>query len=83
MAKELRGVAGGIPIVVAPVPQLDAAFAEMTEMAVEAADPSYLDGGDIPEEVVAGSSARRSLSFRSRHGAPSRSTRSSASTSPS
>jgi hypothetical protein len=54
LAKELRRVAGGIPVIVAPVPELDAAFAELVEMiGGKAAEPSYLDGGDIPEEVVA------------------------------
>jgi hypothetical protein len=54
LAKELRRVAGGIPIVVAPVPELDAAFAGLEEMVGGAAEPSYLYGGEIPEEVVTG-----------------------------
>jgi hypothetical protein len=53
LAKELRRVAGGIPIIVAPVPELDAAFAGLTEMVGGEAEPSYLYGGNIPEEVVA------------------------------
>src|SRR4051812_35665335 len=52
LAKELRRVAGGIPISVAPVPELDAAYAELTEMTGGQAQPSYLGGGDIPEDVV-------------------------------
>lgn len=53
LAKELRRAAGGIPIIVAPVPELDAAFAELSGMAAAEAQPSYLAGGNIPEEVVA------------------------------
>jgi len=53
LAKELRRVAGGIPIVVAPVPELDAAYAGLTEMAGQDAEPSYLNSGEIPEDVVA------------------------------
>jgi hypothetical protein len=52
LAKELRRAAGGIPVTVAPVPELDAAFAEMIGMTGGAAKPSYL-AGDVPEETVA------------------------------
>jgi hypothetical protein len=51
LAKELRRVVGGIPVMVAPVPELDAAFAEMSAMTGGAAKPSYLAG--VPEETVA------------------------------
>src|SRR3954447_7979172 len=53
LAKELRGVAGGIPITVAPVPELDAVFADLIEATAGEAKPSYLGGGTIPVEVVA------------------------------
>ncbi|MEA2326723.1 MAG: hypothetical protein QOE68_1682 [Thermoanaerobaculia bacterium] len=52
LAKELLPVAGGIPVSVAPVPELDAAFAEMIGMTGGTAKASYLEGG-IPEETVA------------------------------
>ena len=52
MAKELRRVAGGIPIGVEPIPELDAAFAEMAEKTGGAAKASYLAGG-VAEETVA------------------------------
>jgi hypothetical protein len=45
LAKELRRVA--------PVPELDAAFDELTETLGRESKPSYLYGGEIPEEVVA------------------------------
>jgi hypothetical protein len=50
LAKELRRVAGGIPIIVAPVPELDHAYAELTEMVGGEKQPSYLDG--VAEAVV-------------------------------
>jgi hypothetical protein len=50
-ARELRKSAGGIPIIVAPVPEVDAAFAELSE-AMESREPSYLGDGDISETVV-------------------------------
>jgi hypothetical protein len=53
LAKELRRVAGGIPITVAPVPELDAVFAELVEATAGEAKPSYLGAGTIPTEVVA------------------------------
>jgi len=53
LAKELRRVAGGIPITVAPVPELDAVFAQLIEATAGDLKPSYLGGGTIPAEVVA------------------------------
>lgn len=53
LAKELRRVAGGIPITVAPVPELDAAFAGLREMVAGQSKPTYLYGGEISEDVVA------------------------------
>ncbi len=53
LAKELRRVAGGIPIIVAPVPELDAAFDALTETLGRESKPSYLYGGEIGEDVVA------------------------------
>jgi hypothetical protein len=53
LAKALRRVAGGIPITVAPVPELDAVFAKLIEATAGDAQASYLDGGNIPVEVVA------------------------------
>jgi hypothetical protein len=52
LAKELRAIAGDIPVIVAAVPELDVAFAEMAQMTGGAAKPSYFGGG-IPEETVA------------------------------
>ncbi|MEA2415369.1 MAG: hypothetical protein QOI58_2026 [Thermoanaerobaculia bacterium] len=52
LGKELRPIAGGIPVIVAPVPELDASFAETAEMTGGAAKPSYLGGG-VPKETVA------------------------------
>jgi hypothetical protein len=53
LAKELRPIAGGIPVIVAPVPELDASFAEMAKMTGGAAKPSYLQEGAISEETIA------------------------------
>ena len=53
LAKELRPIAGGIAVIVAPVPELDAAFAEMAKMTGGAAKPSYLEEGEIAEETIA------------------------------
>jgi hypothetical protein len=53
LARELRHAAAGIPVTVAPVPELDRVFADLTEKTARDAAPSYLDGGTIPEEVVA------------------------------
>ncbi|HEV7429442.1 MAG TPA: hypothetical protein VGQ46_24065 [Thermoanaerobaculia bacterium] len=52
LAKELRRVAGGIPITVAPVPELDAVFRHMSATVGESRKASYLEGG-IPAETVA------------------------------
>jgi hypothetical protein len=53
MAKELRDVAGGIPIFVAPTPELDEAFVSLSEhMEGSEPEPSYLGDGDIPPDVV-------------------------------
>jgi hypothetical protein len=53
MAKELRQAAVGIPITVAPVPELDATYAKLTEtMAAQEPTPSYFGDGDISEAVV-------------------------------
>jgi hypothetical protein len=53
LAKELRSVGGGIAVIVAPVPELDVAFAEMAKMTGGAAKPSYLQEGEIAEETIA------------------------------
>jgi hypothetical protein len=52
LAKELRPIAGGIPVVVAPVPELDATFADMVKTTGGAAMPSYLQEGEIAEETI-------------------------------
>lgn len=53
MARELRHAAAGIPIIVAPVPELDAAFAELSEaMDSRESTPTYLGDGDIQPAVV-------------------------------
>jgi len=53
LAKELRKSAGGIPIIVAPVPEVDAVFAELTEAtAGQEPTPTYLGDGDIQPAVV-------------------------------
>lgn len=53
MAKELRDVAGGIPIFVAPTPELDEAFVSLSEhMSAGEPEPSYLGDGGIPPAVV-------------------------------
>jgi hypothetical protein len=53
LAKELRLIAAGIPVIVAPVPELDATFADMAKTTGGAAKPSYLQEGEIAEETVA------------------------------
>jgi hypothetical protein len=53
LAKELRPIAGTIPVIVAPVPEIDAAFAEMAKKTGGAAKPSYLQEGEIAEETIA------------------------------
>ncbi|HXH38766.1 MAG TPA: SEC-C metal-binding domain-containing protein [Thermoanaerobaculia bacterium] len=53
MARELRRAAAGIPIIVAPVPELDAAFAELSEeLGGLESTPTYLGDGDIAPAVV-------------------------------
>src|SRR4051794_22527871 len=44
LAKELRRVAGGMPITVAPVPELDAVFRHMSSTIGEPQKASYLEG---------------------------------------
>src|SRR5229473_6592006 len=65
MARELRRAAGGIPIIVAPVPEVDEAFAELAE-AMESRDstPTYLGDGDISEAVVKELFSAAALLFR-------------------
>src|ERR1700760_131940 len=53
MANELRMEIEGIPIAVAPVPELDAAFAELCAMAEREANPTYLDDGATSPAIVA------------------------------
>jgi len=67
MARELRGTAGDIPIVVAPVPELDAAFEELRAMVERSSNPTYLDGGATSPAVIAEFFAAASLIF---HAAP-------------
>ena len=53
MAGELRQSAGGIPIVVAPVPELDAIYAKLIEtVGGMEPEPSYLSDGAISATVV-------------------------------
>lgn len=51
MARELRSVFRGIPVIVAPVPELDETFDEISKAANRQANPSYLGGGATPEIV--------------------------------
>jgi hypothetical protein len=53
LALELRHVAAGIPVSVAPVRELDAAFRDLDEKTAAGIQPSYLDDGNIPAGVVA------------------------------
>jgi hypothetical protein len=54
MMKALRDVAAGIPIVVAPVPEVDEVFAELDAvMTADARPPSYLGDGSIPVAAIA------------------------------
>jgi len=65
MAAELRAVAGGIAIVVAPVPELDAAFSDLAaQMEQTAPEPSYLGDGEIPTTTVEELFTAASLLFR-------------------
>ncbi len=66
-ASELRETAGDIPIVVGPVPELDAAFEELRAMVERSANPTYLDGGATSPDVIAEFFAAASLLF---HAAP-------------
>jgi hypothetical protein len=52
LAKELRRVAGGIPITVAPVPELDAVFKKLIKETAGDTKASYLAGGTIPVEII-------------------------------
>ena len=51
MAGELRRAFRGIPIIVAPVPELDELFEDLCEAARREANPSYFDGGATPAIV--------------------------------
>jgi hypothetical protein len=51
MAGELRRAFRGIPIVVAPVPELDEIFDALSDAAKREANPSYLGGGATPAVV--------------------------------
>lgn len=61
-AVELRRTAGGIPIVVAPVPELDDVFEQL--IAATAPQPSYLGHGEIAPQLVAGLFQAANLLFR-------------------
>ncbi|HEX2123671.1 MAG TPA: hypothetical protein VHL59_18725 [Thermoanaerobaculia bacterium] len=64
-ARELGDAAAGIPIIVAPVPELDAAFEELAEaLAGAAPEPSYLGDGEIPPQLVEQMFKAASLLFR-------------------
>ncbi len=64
-ARELRDAAAGIPIIVAPVPELDAAFEELAEaLAGSESEPSYLAEGEIPPQLVEEMFEAASLLFR-------------------
>lgn len=65
MAAELRSAAGAIPIAVAPVPELDAAFGELAaQMAQEVPEPSYLGDGDIAPAAIGELFQAASILFR-------------------
>ena len=51
-ARELRGAAAGIPIVVAPVPELDHVFEELAS-ATGPSEASYLGDGEIAPQLMA------------------------------
>jgi hypothetical protein len=53
MANELRMQIHGIPIAVAPVPELDATFAELCATAEKESNPTYLDDGATSPAIVA------------------------------
>lgn len=67
MANELRMEIQGIPIAVAPVPELDAAFAELCATAEREANPTYLDDGATSPAIVGRLFAAASRLF---HAAP-------------
>lgn len=66
LAEELRGTNGlDVPVVVAPVPELDEAFADLERAMTEALPPaSYLDGGKIPPEILGGFFSAASILFK-------------------
>jgi hypothetical protein len=64
IANELRRAFRGIPIIVAPVPELDAAFAGLSAMAERVANPSYLEGGAISPTIVGELFEAANLLFR-------------------
>lgn len=61
-AVELRRTAGGIPIVVAPVPELDSVFEQLS--AATAPQPSYLGHGKIAPQLVGELFQAAALLFR-------------------
>jgi hypothetical protein len=63
LAEELRG-ADGIPVVVAPAPELDDLFADMVDKMAESQEPSYFGDGEIPPSAVAELFAVARLLFR-------------------
>ena len=64
-ARELRGAAAGIPIVVGPVPELDDTFDDFLENLADWARRSrHLAGGDIPPPLVEELFKAASLLFR-------------------
>ncbi|HUP59664.1 MAG TPA: SEC-C domain-containing protein [Thermoanaerobaculia bacterium] len=66
MAAELRASPGGIPVVVAAVPELDSAFEQLAmQMEQTMVEPSYLGDGDIPPDAVRELFQAASLLFRS------------------
>lgn len=65
MAAELRASVPDIPIVVAAVPELDAAFEELARQFEQTeVEPSYLGDGDIPPDAVQELFEAASLLFR-------------------
>ena len=63
LAEALRETAGNIPVVVGPVPELDAVFAELRQ-AIPDPEPSYLADGAIAAAVVAELFSAARLLFR-------------------
>jgi hypothetical protein len=65
VAKELRAAVPAIPIVVAPVPELDATFEELSAaLAENAPEPSYLRDGEIAPELFETLFQAASILFR-------------------